>query len=74
VESTSVRRRSAGALCRAGRGLMADVGRIAREHDDAVLAALDRDERERLVDLLSRVAAEGLTRGVHPGYRTLPEA
>lgn len=60
-------------LTEAGRALLADIGRVAREHDDAVLAALDAGEREQLLDLLTRIAADqGLTRGVHPGYRTLP--
>ena len=62
-------------LTDAGTTLMRDIGRVAREHDDAVLAALDPDERTRLHDLLTRLAADrGLTPGVHPGYRTLPPA
>ncbi len=62
-------------LTDAGTALMRDIGRVAREHDDAVLAALDPDERTRLHDLLTRLAADrGLTPGVHPGYRTLPPA
>ena len=45
------------------------------EHDDAVLAALDPDQRARLHELLTKLAADrGLTPGVHPGYRTLPPA
>ena len=59
-------------LSAAGEDLMTDIGRVAREHEDDLLAALDPAERVRLHDLLSRVAtAEGLTPGVHPGYRTL---
>ena len=62
-------------LTDAGTALMRDIGRVAREHDDAVLAALDPDERARLHDLLTKLAADrGLTPGVHPGYRTLPPA
>jgi len=62
-------------LTDAGTALLRDIGRIAREHDDAVLASLDVDERARLHDLLSKLAADrGLTPGVHPGYRTLPPA
>jgi DNA-binding MarR family transcriptional regulator len=56
-----------------GTALLDDIGRVAREHDDAVLAALDRDERATLRTLLEKVAADqGLRPGVHPGYRTLP--
>jgi DNA-binding MarR family transcriptional regulator len=59
-------------LTEAGTAFMGDVARVAREHDDAVLAALDDDERARLHDLLAKVAADqGLRPGVHPGYRTL---
>ena len=62
-------------LTEAGTALLRDIGRVAREHDDAVLASLDPDERTRLHDLLAKLAADrGLTPGVHPGYRTLPPA
>lgn len=61
-------------LTSAGEALMGDLGRVARQHDDALLASLDADERAQLVELLSRVASDqGLTPGVHPGYRTLRE-
>jgi DNA-binding MarR family transcriptional regulator len=60
-------------LTDAGTALLRDIGRIAREHDDAVLASLGAEERARLHELLSKLAADrGLTPGVHPGYRTLP--
>lgn len=59
-------------LTEAGRELLAEVGRVAREHDDAVLHPLDPAERGQLVDLLSRLVREhDLAPGVHPGYRTL---
>jgi DNA-binding MarR family transcriptional regulator len=59
-------------LTEAGRRFMAELARVAREHDDAVLGGLDAGERAQLHDLLTRVArARGLTVGVHPGYRTL---
>ncbi|WP_433028918.1 MarR family winged helix-turn-helix transcriptional regulator [Actinomycetospora sp. CA-053990] len=62
-------------LTDAGTTLLRDIGRVAREHDDAILASLDADERARLHDLLAKLAADrGLTPGVHPGYRTLPPA
>ncbi|MFJ5549796.1 MarR family winged helix-turn-helix transcriptional regulator [Streptomyces sp. NPDC093225] len=46
------------------------VSRAAAAHEDALLAALDPDQRALLLGLLERVAAEQeLTPGVHPGYR-----
>ena len=48
------------------------IGKVAREHQDALLAALDGEERDRLTALLQKIADEqGLTPGVHPGYRGL---
>jgi DNA-binding MarR family transcriptional regulator len=48
------------------------VGRVAREHQDALLAALTADERDLLSSLLLRVAdQQGLRRGVHPGFARL---
>jgi hypothetical protein len=50
------------------------IGRIAREHDEALCAALNENERETLARLLSRIAEEQqLKPGVHPGYRRLGE-
>ncbi|MGE3286251.1 MAG: MarR family winged helix-turn-helix transcriptional regulator [Pseudonocardia sp.] len=55
-----------------GEELLAAVGRVAAAHEQAMLAALDDDERVQLRALLARlVADQGLTTGVHPGYRTL---
>jgi DNA-binding MarR family transcriptional regulator len=55
-----------------GEKLLREVGRVAAAHDAAVLAALDDDERAQLRALLVRVAGQqGLTEGVHPGYRAL---
>ncbi len=69
------RRLNAVHLTGTGYELMDALGRVAREHDDAVLAALDPGERAQLLELLSRVAVDqGLTQGVHPGYRTLRSA
>jgi hypothetical protein len=53
---------------------MADIGRIARAHDDAICASLSARERERLASLLVRVASEQqLTAGVHPGFARIGE-
>jgi DNA-binding MarR family transcriptional regulator len=56
-----------------GEALRDELGGLAAEHEAAMLAPLDPEERRTLADLLGRVAAaEGLTPGVHPGYRDLP--
>jgi len=57
-------------LTDAGREALEQIGRVAREHQDALCAALDESERAQLAGLLSRIAAQqGLTPGVHPGFR-----
>jgi DNA-binding MarR family transcriptional regulator len=59
-------------LTEAGRASLAQIGRIAREHDDALCAALDEKERAQLKDFLARIASEQqLSPGIHPGYRKL---
>ena len=56
-------------LTDAGRSTLHAIGRIAREHQHALLAALSEDEQRQLGNLLQRVAAQqGLIPGVHPGY------
>jgi len=56
-------------LTRKGQATLGDVGRVAREHHDALCAALDEAEREQLADLLQRIADDqGLAPGVHPGF------
>lgn len=55
-----------------GREVLAEIGRIAREHQEVLCASLTAAEREKLGELLQRIAEEqGLTPGVHPGYRRL---
>jgi DNA-binding MarR family transcriptional regulator len=62
-------------LTEAGRVALERIGRVATEHQDALCAALDQAERAQLAGLLARIAAEqGLTPGVHPGYRKLGDA
>jgi DNA-binding MarR family transcriptional regulator len=57
-------------LSEKGRQALADVGRAARAHDDAFLAPLDESERQKLRAILGKLADhQGLTPGVHPGYR-----
>jgi DNA-binding MarR family transcriptional regulator len=62
-------------LTKSGNEILEDIGRVAREHQDALLAALSAGEREQLTGLLHRIAdQQGLTRGVHPGYQRLGKA
>jgi DNA-binding MarR family transcriptional regulator len=59
-------------LTKNGGEILERVGRVAREHQDGLLAALSGEEREQLAGLLLRVAdQQGLARGVHPGYQRL---
>jgi DNA-binding MarR family transcriptional regulator len=61
-------------LTEKGGRMMADLGRVARAHDDAVCGSLSASEREQLWSLLSRIAdAQELTPGVHPGFARLAE-
>jgi DNA-binding MarR family transcriptional regulator len=59
-------------LTKDGGELLERIGKVAREHQDALLAALSREERNELTTLLLRIAdQQGLVRGVHPGYQRL---
>jgi DNA-binding MarR family transcriptional regulator len=70
--SPTDRRRHALYLTEKGREMLQRIDRVAGEHQDALCAALDEPERAQLAALLRRIADEqGLTPGVHPGYRTL---
>lgn len=63
------RRRYALRLTEKGTAMLQSIGRIAREHQQKLLAALSEEERRQLAILLQRVANEqGLMKGVHPGY------
>jgi DNA-binding MarR family transcriptional regulator len=69
--------RRAYALQLTGKGLEVyeSIGGIARAHDDAICSSLGADERERLGELLRRIADQlGLTPGVHPGFSRLAPA
>jgi DNA-binding MarR family transcriptional regulator len=53
-----------------GKNKFEAVGRVALELQDMLCVALNRSERETLAALLSKIAQQqGLTPGVHPGYR-----
>ena len=62
-------------LTEAGRRLLEQIAKIAREHDDDICAALTPEERRHIKSLLERMAdQQHLTPGVHPGYRSLGRA
>ncbi len=53
-----------------GRNRLKEIGIIAREHQNSLCGSLNPDEQVALANLLSRIADEqGLTPGVHPGYK-----
>lgn len=57
-------------LTKDGFEILERIGAVAREHQDALLAALNSEERGSLTALLQKIAGEqGLTPGVHPGYQ-----
>jgi DNA-binding MarR family transcriptional regulator len=59
-------------LSEKGRETLAEIGRIALEHQESLCASLTGAEREKLGELLQRIADEqGLRPGIHPGYRRL---
>jgi DNA-binding MarR family transcriptional regulator len=49
-----------------------EIGLLYQEHNAAITAALSDAERDTLTSLLERIAADqGLSPGIHPGYRSL---
>jgi len=70
--STEDRRNYALQLTERGRQVLGELSRVAVEHEESLCAALSKEERVQLRDLCRRMAEEqGLTPGVHPGYRQL---
>ena len=66
------RRQYALYLTAAGKELMGKLSRLARQHDRAITSGLSESQRARLHDLLAILATQqGLTPGIHPGYRRL---
>jgi DNA-binding MarR family transcriptional regulator len=62
-------------LTQRGVQAMADIGRVAKAHNEALCASLSAGEQAQLVGLLERIADEQkLTPGVHPGFRQLASA
>jgi DNA-binding MarR family transcriptional regulator len=69
VENSRDRRTYALRLTREGRDLLERIGRVAREHQESLLASLSAEERDQLAALLRRIAEQqGLQPGVHPGF------
>ena len=70
--STEDRRNYGLFLTDRGREVLGQISRTAAEHEEKFCAALSKEERLQLTDLCRRIAEQqGLTPGVHPGYRTL---
>jgi DNA-binding MarR family transcriptional regulator len=70
------RRQYALHLTEGGRKVLDEIGQIARQHQEALCAALSREERETLAELLQKISdQQRLTPGIHPGYRLMkPES
>lgn len=59
-------------LADAGTALLADLREVATAHEQQVCEPLSTEEHEQLASLLGRLAgAQGLTPGIHPGYRSV---
>jgi DNA-binding MarR family transcriptional regulator len=71
-DQPSDRRSNALYLTSNGRDVLKRIAQVAREHQQALCAALSDNEREQLAQLLKRIADEqGLRPGVHPGFSRL---
>jgi DNA-binding MarR family transcriptional regulator len=71
-ENANDRRSHALRITEKGQKTLAEIGRAARAHSESLCAALNEAEQAQLYALLQRIAdAQGLTRGVHPGYSRL---
>jgi DNA-binding MarR family transcriptional regulator len=69
------RRRYALCLTAKGKSRLTMIGAAAREHQNALLAVLSEEGRQRLTALLLRIAEhEGLRKGIHPGHSAMGRA
>jgi DNA-binding MarR family transcriptional regulator len=74
-ENPSDRRTYALHLTKTGRDALAAIGKVARQHQDDLCAALSEKERKLLAELLTRIVAQQkITPAVHPGYRQMGRA
>ena len=72
--SSTDRRQYALHLTEDGQQRMRQIGKLARAHDHDLCQALNPAEHDQLADLLARIAnQQGLTPGVHPGYRQIDQ-
>ena len=70
--STKDRRNYALALTKHGEKALHQLSRLAAEHEADLCAALNAEDKSTLARLCRKIAAQqGLTPGVHPGYREL---
>jgi len=70
--NTNDRRLYALYLTDAGEQLMGRLAEIGKAHEDDITAGLTQQQRSQFRSLLTTLAErQGLTPGVHPGYRTL---
>jgi DNA-binding MarR family transcriptional regulator len=59
-------------LTKDGGEILEQIGKVAREHQNALLSSISVEERLKLTEMLHRIAdAQGLTPGVHPGYKRM---
>ena len=69
------RRQYALYLTAAGKDLMRKLSQLVRQHERALTSNLDESQRAQLHELLAAIAKEqGLTPGVHPGFRRIGRA
>ena len=72
LPSPADRRSHALYLSPAGREALKMIGRISRDHQNQLCAALNEAERGQLTKLLRRIADDQkLAPGIHPGFRKL---
>jgi DNA-binding MarR family transcriptional regulator len=58
-------------LTTGGQQLLADIGKVARAHDEEITGGLTAAQREEFAATLQALASRhGLTPGVHPGYKS----
>ena len=71
-ESPSDRRTYALHLTKTGRDALIEIGKLARQHQDDLCAALSKKEQKVLGELLARIVSQQqITPAVHPGYRQM---